>query len=211
VTALSGVSLRVSPGDYVAITGASGSGKSTLLGIIGGLDREFTGKASVDGVDLVGARDGALARFRNSSIGFVFQQFHLLPHLTVLENVMLATAFGGVRDEGRAIALLEQLGVADRRDDRPMRLSGGQQQRVAIARALLRKPKILLCDEPTGSLDRANGAAVLALLDELNRSDNTTIVVVTHDERTRLAAHREVVLEDGRVLSDGPTSAKVVP
>lgn len=202
VRALCGVQLRIDAGEFVAITGASGSGKSTLLSVMGGLDREFEGRVRVDGVDLVGASDRTLSVFRNRSIGFVFQQFHLLPHLTVLENVLLPSAFGPHRDAARAAELLERLGVADKSRERPMRLSGGQQQRVAIARALLCRPPILLCDEPTGSLDRANGDAVLELLLRLNHEDKTTIVVVTHDPHTRAVARREVVLADGRVVRD---------
>jgi putative ABC transport system ATP-binding protein len=199
--ALDGIELSIDEGELVAVLGPSGSGKSTLLGVIGGLDRAFTGRVEVFGDDLRGLGDGALSRLRGARIGFVFQAFHLLPHLRVIDNVMAPALFApdGAALTGRAMSLLERLGLADRARDTPAQLSGGQRQRVAIARALLRRPKLLLCDEPTGNLDAETGARTIELFRDLHREEALTIVAVTHEARLADVATRTVRLRDGKI------------
>jgi putative ABC transport system ATP-binding protein len=203
--ALSDVDFTVSSGEFVAVLGPSGSGKSTLLAVVGGLDRAYQGKVFLWGEDIGAMSDNRLARLRGKHIGFVFQHFHLLSHLTVLENVTTPALFdpeaNEVQDVRRANELLERLGLADRTADTPAELSGGQRQRVAIARALLRKPKLLLCDEPTGNLDAETGAQTIALFEELYRQEGLTIVAVTHEERLARVASRVVRLRDGAVAT----------
>jgi putative ABC transport system ATP-binding protein len=201
--ALCNVDFTVQTGEFVAVLGPSGSGKSTLLAIIGGLDRGYQGNVSLWGENIGRMTDARLARLRGERIGFVFQHFHLLPHLSVLENVTTPALFNPDAHHGdvvqRAKELLERLGLADRTNDTPAELSGGQRQRVAIARALLRKPKLLLCDEPTGNLDTDTGAQTIGLFEELHRHDRLTIVAVTHEERLARVASRVVRLRDGNV------------
>jgi putative ABC transport system ATP-binding protein len=202
---LDGLELEVSRGEFVTVLGTSGSGKSTLLGILGGLDLDYEGKVAVLGQDLDQLGDDTLAALRGERIGFVFQAFHLLPHLTVVDNVLAPALFarGGADLRPRAEALLERLGLADRGADTPAELSGGQRQRVAIARALLRKPSILLCDEPTGNLDVETGASTIELFRELHREEQLTIIAVTHEERLAEAATRTVHLRNGRISGGG--------
>lgn len=201
--ALSEVDFSAQRGEFVAVLGPSGSGKSTLLAIIGGLDRAYRGKVCLFGEDIGVMSDAHLARLRGRRIGFVFQHFHLLSHLSVLENVTTPALFDPDANEAvdvrRAKELLERLGLADRTSDTPAELSGGQRQRVAIARALLRRPELLLCDEPTGNLDADTGAQTIALFEELHRQDGLTIVAVTHEERLARVASRVVHLRDGCV------------
>lgn len=201
--ALSDVDFAAKGGEFVAVLGPSGSGKSTLLSIIGGLDRAYKGKVLLWGEDIGTMSDTRLARLRGERIGFVFQHFHLLPHLSVLENVTTPALFDpNAREDAdvqRAKELLDRLGLADRTTDTPAELSGGQRQRVAIARALLRRPKLLLCDEPTGNLDADTGAQTIALFEELHRQDGLTIVAVTHEERLARVASRVVHLRNGRI------------
>jgi putative ABC transport system ATP-binding protein len=203
--ALDGVDLEIDKGEFVTVLGPSGSGKSTLLGIVGGLDRDYEGKVEVLGQDLRQLTDLELAGLRGRRIGFVFQSFHLLPHVDVLDNVMAPALFVGdasapaIRD--RAKGLLERVGLADRAHDKPTELSGGQRQRVAIARALLHKPELLLCDEPTGNLDHETGARVVALFRELHREEKLTVIAVTHEDRLSVAGTRTVHLADGRVAA----------
>jgi putative ABC transport system ATP-binding protein len=200
--ALDGVELTIDEGELLAVLGPSGSGKSTLLGILGGLDRDYQGKVEVFGEDLRALRDGALSRLRGERIGFVFQAFHLLSHLTVLDNVLAPALFaadGADFWRSRALALLERLGLADRAGDTPASLSGGQRQRVAIARALLRRPRLLLCDEPTGNLDAETGARTIELFRDLHREGGLTVVAVTHEERLAGAATRTVQLREGKI------------
>jgi putative ABC transport system ATP-binding protein len=199
--ALDGVALSVEEGELCAVLGPSGSGKSTLLGIAGGLDRDYQGRAEVFGQDLRALSDHALSRLRGERIGFVFQAFHLLPHLTVLDNVCAPALFAadGSGLRARALSLLDRLGLEGRALDTPASLSGGQRQRVAIARALLRRPSLLLCDEPTGNLDVETGARTLALLLELHRQGGLTVVAVTHEERLAAMATRTLHLRDGKL------------
>ncbi|MDF2688671.1 MAG: transporter [Microvirga sp.] len=197
VTALAEVSIAIAPGDYVAITGPSGSGKTTLMKILGCLDSPSTGRYRLDGHEVSRLSPDELASTRNRTLGFLFQSFLLLPQSTALENVELPLAYAGVpgaETRQRAREAMAQVGLADREDHRPARLSGGEQQRVALARAMVNHPKLLLADEPTGSLDRASADEVMRLFAELNRS-GVTIILVTHD--MAMAAHASRVLRFG--------------
>ena len=201
VKALREVDLVVYPGDWVAIVGPSGSGKSTLLNVLGCLDRPTAGTYLIDGIDVAGLSENERTATRAQSIGFVFQAFHLLAHRTAVENVMLAEMYAGGERAGRrerALAALERVGMAHRRDFLPTRLSGGEQQRVAIARALLGSPRLLLCDEPTGNLDSVSTESLMLLFDALARQ-GLTLVVVTHDEGVAGHARRVVRMVDGEV------------
>lgn len=204
VRALADVSLKVDAGEFVAITGQSGSGKSSLLNILGCLDHPTSGHYLIEGRDVATLDDEASSDIRNRRIGFVFQSFHLLPRLTVRENVLLPLRFHRqppAEAQERADALLERVGLAERRNHRPGELSGGQMQRAAIARALLLRPALLLADEPTGNLDSRSAADVLALIDEVHR-DGQTVVLVTHDNDIAARAPRRVRLHDGRIEHD---------
>jgi putative ABC transport system ATP-binding protein len=206
VHAVRGVSLDVMRGEYVAIVGPSGCGKSTLLNLFGAIDRPTRGAVGIGGTAVSSLSDRDATRFRLTNIGFVFQRFYLLPVLTARENVELPMAEAKVPQRERrerARELLGYVGLAERAEHRPSELSGGEQQRVAIARALANRPELLLADEPTGELDAATGAQVIALFDRLNR-DGMTIVVVTHDEKLAGAARRVVHMLDGRVVRDEP-------
>jgi putative ABC transport system ATP-binding protein len=203
--ALDSVSIGISAGQITAVMGPSGSGKSTLLNVIGGLDRPTKGSVVVDGVDLGRLGEAALARFRRTRVGIIFQFFNLLNNLTALDNVLIPAQLAGVKASDarrRADDLLERLDITDQRNQYPARMSGGQRQRVAIARALINNPALLLADEPTGALDTRSGDQVLAVLSDLNRSGQT-IVLVTHDERLgSTRAHRVIRLVDGAVVGD---------
>jgi putative ABC transport system ATP-binding protein len=196
------IGLEVMPGESVAIVGASGSGKSTLLALLAGLDTPSAGTVQLDGTDLFALDEDARAELRGRSIGFVFQSFQLLPALTALENVMLPLELAG-RDDAEAAAreVLARVGLAERLQHYPKHLSGGEQQRVALARAFVVRPKLLLADEPTGSLDAEAGEAVIALLFQLNRESGTTLVLVTHDENLAQRCTRIVRLAAGRIAA----------
>lgn len=209
--ALRDVSLEIDEGELVAIVGTSGSGKTTLLNLVGGLDRDYTGTLEVEGRDLAKLSDGALSDFRNRSIGFVFQHFSLLDHLTAAENVALPAAFvrgkppiASARE--RAREALTEMGLGDKLDEHPNNLSGGQKQRVAIARALLFRPRLLLCDEPTGSLDTTTGQQIIETFKQLNR-DGYTVVIITHEARVSDEARRTIRIEDGRIVDGGDEPA----
>ena len=202
VNALTDVSLRVDAGEFVAIVGPSGSGKSTLLQIIGCLDVGTRGRCVIDGTDVSTLDDAALSRLRNAHVGFVFQSFNLVARTTALENVELPMCYSPGRPERQvARAALDRVAMGPRADHYPNELSGGEQQRVAIARALVRKPALLIADEPTGNLDAATGDQILDLFAELNR-EGLTILLVTHDPRVAERADRIVSLADGRIVSD---------
>ncbi len=203
VDALRGVSMRIEPGDYVAVVGPSGSGKSTLMHLLGGLDRPTSGVLRVDGRDVSKLTDEALAGLRNAAIGFVFQSFQLLARTTAVDNVALPLVYRGVgrvERRRRAAAALESVGLGHRLGHRPNQLSGGEQQRVAIARALVGEPRVLLADEPTGNLDTASGIEVLAILERLNSDRGTAVVLVTHDREIAARARRRVYVRDGRLV-----------
>lgn len=206
VSVLKGITLKIEPGRAIVIVGPSGCGKSTLLNIIGGLDHATSGQVLFDGRDLAKLNDDDLARIRNREIGFVFQLHHLLPQCTVLENVLVPTLAGrngapGPALRERAKTLLARVGLADRMSHRPGELSGGQRQRVAVARALINQPKLLLADEPTGSLDEESSRSIADLLAELNRDEGVTLVVVTHSRE--LASRIGHVMElRGGVLNE---------
>jgi len=204
VAALDRVDLRIERGEHLAIVGPSGSGKSTLLHVVGLLDRLTAGRLALDARDVTALSDDERARVRRDKIGFVFQFFHLVPRLTAAENVELPLTLAGVEPAARAPrvrAALEAFGLADRARHRPDQLSGGQRQRVAIARATVTEPAVLLADEPTGNLDRASGREVVTLLEKLNRS-GITLLVVTHDPDLAARAPRCVRMVDGRIDAD---------
>lgn len=205
-TVLDQVSIQIESGEFVAVVGASGSGKTTFLNVVGGLDRTYEGQITVNDQKLEGLSDKALAQKRNRELGFVFQQFNLLDHLSVLENVMLPAFFAAESiPQSRGLELLEQVGLKDKAQDRPPQLSGGQKQRVAIARALLSSPSILLCDEPTGSLDKETGLQIMSIFQELNES-GMTVLLVTHEEHVAKLARRTIRFEAGKVISDSGTA-----
>jgi len=205
--ALDDVSFEVQAGEWIAIMGPSGSGKTTLINILGGLDQPSAGCARVDGVDIGAAREEDLTRYRADKIGFIFQQFHLVPFLTALENVMLAQYFHSITDEAEAREALKRVGLADRAAHLPAQLSGGEQQRVAIARALINHPRVILADEPTGNLDEANEEIVVNLLRELH-AEGHTILLVTHDAAIGRLADRRIDLVHGRLSQITVVSAE---
>ena len=208
VRALDAASFAIVAGEWVAITGPSGSGKSTLVNLLGCLDRPTSGELKIDGADVASMSPGQLDRFRADKIGFIFQQFHLIPYLTSIENVMLAQYFHSMTDEGEARAALERVGLGARAGHLPSELSGGEQQRVCIARALINHPPILLADEPTGNLDAANQRIVIGLLEELHAQGHT-IVMVTHDPEMAGLASRRIALNHGKVFCHPVTGAVV--
>jgi len=209
VTALKGVDLDVGSNEYVAVVGPSGSGKSTLMNILGCLDSPTSGEYVLSGESVAGLDRNRLAEIRNRHIGFVFQNFNLLPYATALENVELPLLFAGVgagERRQRAAAMLERVGLSDRADHRPSELSGGQMQRVAIARALVNRPAIVLADEPTGNLDSGSGHAIVELFDQLHAAGQT-IVMITHDLAVARLAARVIQVRDGAVVEDRRVAA----
>ena len=212
--ALGGVSFNIDSGEWLALMGPSGSGKTTLINILGGLDTLTSGRVVVDGVDLSNLSESELVRYRAEKVGFVFQQFHLVPYLNAVENVMLAQYFHSVTDEEQAAEALKRVGLADRLTHLPSQLSGGEQQRVAIARALINQPKLILADEPTGNLDEANEDIVIKIFHELHDSGHT-ILMVTHDPDIARQADRRVELAHGHLSYDtaqhGPNAPLACP
>ena len=205
VYALNGVTLNVEEGEFTAIVGPSGCGKTTLLNILGGLDNPTEGKVEIANTDITGMKDNKLIDFRLNNIGFVFQAYNLIPVLTNLENVefiMLLQKRDKKERLERAMDLLQQMGIADKANQRPSELSGGQQQRVAVARALASKPKFILADEPTANLDSKATSQLLDMMAQMNKEENATFVFATHDQRVIDKARRVVTLVDGKVESD---------
>ena len=202
--ALQNINLQVEKGEFISIMGPSGCGKSTLLNIIGLLDAPSDGKLHIDGQTINGQGDRKLARMRNEKLGFVFQSFHLVPDLKVIDNVeipLLYRSMSGSERRRLATEALDRVGLSSRIHHFPTQLSGGQQQRVAIARAIVGRPRVLLADEPTGNLDSRMGEEIMAILHDLNRTDGTTVVMVTHDDRFASETHRIVRLFDGRQVA----------
>ncbi len=205
VYAVNGITMSVEKGEFLCIMGASGSGKTTLLSLIGCLDKPTSGKVIIDGVDTSELSDKELTDIRKDKLGFVFQQYHLIPTLTAFENVELAMLIKGVpkkERERKVMELLEIMGIAHAADRKPSELSGGMQQRVAIARALANDPEILLCDEPTGNLDTKSGEIVMNLIKEQNEK-GVTVVLVTHDPDVAKYAERVVRIRDGKIIAEG--------
>ena len=197
--ALKDVSLSVRKGEWVAIMGSSGSGKSTMMNIIGCMDKPTIGEVILDGQDITKKSQRALTEVRREKIGLIFQQFHLIPYLTALENVMVAQYYHSIPDEEEALRALERVGLKERAKHLPSQLSGGEQQRVCIARALINSPEIILADEPTGNLDETNEKIVIEILRQLHE-EGTTIIVVTHDLEVGDVAERKIILEYGKIV-----------
>jgi putative ABC transport system ATP-binding protein len=203
LTILDDVCIEIPDGQFVAVTGASGSGKSTLLGLIAGLDAPSSGEIFIDADEITSMKEDALARIRSEKIGFIFQSFHLIPSLTAYENIIIPMEIRGSSDSAeRAARLLEEVDLTNRGHHYPPELSGGEQQRVAIARAFANSPSILLADEPTGNLDSKNGHHIFELMEQLHAQNNVTLVLVTHDAELAARAQRQIVLRDGRIVSD---------
>ena len=210
VHALRGIEVIIDRGEFVAIMGASGSGKSTLMNILGCLDHPTRGRYWLDGLDVAGASPDLLADIRNRHIGFVFQNFNLIPRTSALENAQLPLFYRGLPLKEQRIlaaAALHRVGLAGREHHYPTQLSGGQQQRVAIARALVASPAILFADEPTGNLDTESSLEIMGILRDLNQTDRMTIMLVTHDPDVAVHASRQILLKDGRIQEDRPMSA----
>jgi putative ABC transport system ATP-binding protein len=204
VPILHGIGLTIENGEFVSIMGPSGSGKSTLMNIIGCLDRPTEGKYKLDDIDILTQTEEKLAFIRNAYIGFVFQQFNLLPRLSALENVELPLIYKGMRKSerrDRAIELLNKIGLSDRMNHLPNELSGGQKQRVAVARAMANRPKFIIADEPTGALDSKSGEQLMKLFRQLNQ-EGTTIIMVTHDDEIAAYSSRCILLKDGKITED---------
>ncbi|MDR2348473.1 MAG: ABC transporter ATP-binding protein [Bifidobacteriaceae bacterium] len=199
--ALDSVDLSVDRGEWLSIVGPSGSGKTTLMNIVGCMDQPTSGSVRLDGQDLVGLGGRELTRVRRETVGLIFQKFHMIGHLTALENVMVAQYYHSLPDEAEALAALDRVGLADRATHLPSQLSGGEQQRVCIARALINYPKLVLADEPTGNLDAANERIVLDLFAQLHEQ-GTTVIVVTHDPAVAAQGQREVRLDHGRIVQE---------
>ena len=199
--ALKEVSFQVRKGEWVAIMGSSGSGKSTMMNIIGCMDKPSIGEVILDGQDITKESQNSLTKVRREKIGLIFQQFHLIPYLTALENVMVAQYYHSIPDEQEALQALERVGLKDRAKHLPSQLSGGEQQRVCIARALINSPEIILADEPTGNLDEVNEKIVIDILTQLHE-EGSTIIVVTHDLEVGDVAERKIILEYGKIVND---------
>ena len=201
IQALCGLDIEIQEGDFTAIVGPSGCGKSTLLHILGLLDRPDEGKLTIDGIDVSQMKEKQAYKLRAKKIGFVFQGFNLIPTLTALENVMLAGKYGGLKTKERkekSLALLEKMGLKDRANHKPNELSGGQQQRIALARALVNEPSLILADEPTGELDSKTSLEIIEMLKKLNREENRTFIIVTHNDEVARACKKIIKLRDGR-------------
>lgn len=211
IPVLTDISLSIHSGEFLVVEGSSGSGKTTLLSLLSGLDKPTKGRIIVDGNDITDVAEDDLAPMRNQLFGFVFQSFHLVPSLSALENVMFPAELRRDRQAGRkALDLLQRVGLSHRTDNFPHQLSGGEMQRVAICRALINHPRIIFADEPTGNLDSENGSAILELLTEFHHEQDSTMILVTHNQEIAARADRIVRLEDGRINGDKTTSQRHV-
>ncbi len=199
--ALSDINLTIRKGDWVSFMGSSGSGKTTMMNIIGCMDKPTVGEVILDGQDITKENQQSLTTIRREKIGLIFQQFHLIPYLTALENVMVAQYYHSMTDEVEALEALERVGLKERAHHLPNQLSGGEQQRVCIARALINCPEIILADEPTGNLDEVNEKIVIEILQQLHK-EGSTIIVVTHDNEVGDVAERKIILEYGKIIKD---------
>nr|WP_203978770.1 ABC transporter ATP-binding protein [Geobacter sp. SVR] len=202
ICALKPLDLQVSEGEWLSVMGHSGSGKSTFMNLIGGLDRPSGGSLRVGGEDMLSLNEDGLARFRREFVGIIFQQHHLIPYLTAVENVMMAQYFHSVPDESEAVTALERVGLGHRLKNRPGELSGGEQQRVCIARAIINSPKLLLGDEPTGNLDHKSTIMVMELLRELRAEERFTVIMVTHNQEVAGWGDRTIYLDDGVLVRE---------
>ncbi|MBU3175595.1 ABC transporter ATP-binding protein [Clostridium estertheticum] len=203
VTALDNLNLRINKGQFVAIIGSSGSGKSTLLHMLGGVDNPTKGKIYIDDIDISSMNETELAIFRRRKVGIIYQFYNIIPTLNVEKNILLPMLLDGKKPKKEEFdKIIKMLGLNERLSHLPNQLSGGQQQRVAIARALIYRPSIILADEPTGNLDRANTEAILEMLRVSNKEYNQTMILITHDEKIALSADRVITIEDGRIVSD---------
>jgi ABC-type lipoprotein export system ATPase subunit len=211
IEVLHGIDLQIQRGERVFLCGPSGAGKTTLLYTLAGLERPERGSVRIHGADLYAMKRKEQARFRNREIGYVFQNYHLLPELTALENVAVPGAIAGRDSSAMALKALERVGLSDRAEHLPAELSGGEQQRVAIARAIVNEPKVLFADEPTGNLDSRNSAEIMAILMDLATEHQVTLVVVTHDQNLAKAGDRTLVIRDGSIHSSGDPVAARVP
>ncbi len=200
--ALNNVSFLINSGEWVSVMGPSGSGKTTLLGIISGIIKPSSGKVILTGKEITAMNDEELSLIRRQCIGLVFQEYNLIPYLTALENVMMAQYFHSIVDEGEAVEVLHQIGLAERMHHFPAQLSGGEQQRVSIARAIVNRPLLLLADEPTGNLDRTNAQRIMEIFKQLNEELGVTIICATHDEFVASFSHRTLILHDGRLSGE---------
>lgn len=199
INAVDGINLDIGQGDFLVVIGPSGSGKSTLLQLIGGLDQPTSGKISINGVDVSRASEGKITKIRRENIGFIFQNFNLIPTLTAAQNVEAAIAKRTSDDKKRAIEVLSKVGLAERANHLPSLLSGGEQQRVAIARALINNPKIILADEPTGNLDSKTGEEIMNILMDLNKKNHQTVILITHSDYVKKYATKIVEIKDGKI------------
>ncbi|MCD8209554.1 MAG: ABC transporter ATP-binding protein [Coprobacillus sp.] len=201
IVALDNISFTAEKGEFIVILGASGAGKTTLLNLLGGMDNATSGSYKIDDVEVTSLSDSELTKVRRDDIGFVFQFYNLMPNLTAYENVMIAelVAHG---DGSRSDTVLEQVELKERRNNFPSELSGGEQQRVSIARAIVKNPRLLLCDEPTGALDSKTGASIIKLLKKINKENDTTVIVVTHNANIAQVADRVIRIADGKIIED---------
>lgn len=201
VKAIDDISFEVDKGEFIVILGASGAGKTTLLNLLGGMDNATSGLYQIEDIKVTELKDKQLTKFRRDEIGFVFQFYNLMPNLTAYENILIAEAVSSGKQDN-SLAALEAVDLKNRMNNFPSELSGGEQQRIAIARAIVKKPKLLLCDEPTGALDSKTGVSIIKLLKQINKENQTTVIIVTHNAKIALIADRVIHIQDGKIVKD---------
>lgn len=201
VRAIDDISFEVDKGEFIVILGASGAGKTTLLNLLGGMDNATSGLYQIEDIKVTELKDKQLTKFRRDQIGFVFQFYNLMPNLTAYENILIAEAVSTGKQDN-SLAVLEAVDLKNRMNNFPSELSGGEQQRIAIARAIVKKPKLLLCDEPTGALDSKTGVSIIKLLKQINKENQTTVIIVTHNAKIALIADRVIHIQDGKIVKD---------